>query len=525
MNAAIGTAGTTGEKLVNLYRAYIDACYQTEAGAAYYTSSNRADVFNGYDAVWDADDLTAILRCVISNSASLVPEGYSTVGIFSRDASYDRTPDLVRLAGILYGERGADSRYEYTYLTSNGTVKDMREGSGMFTAVEKMNRLTQEGLVYQLSSASATLPELKAIKDSDTNKVQGFMMYDYNQTQTLNDFYVEDTNLTGTTVQDGYDFAPIVTNVARWDTNDDGVKSTSEIMRFTESWRSVKSNGWVVNANVANDKTKLERVLKLIDYMYSNDGQILMTYGPMADKDGKNGFWYNEKATSAEIAAGAYFTYKGTKYSGTAYKGGATPTLTENTMNSFKGYEVNGFKVTDDTNLSGCKLNFTNYARRIIGSCLPIGIVKDQGFENQLTSDTGKDGALKVAAGLDNGTIKHVTLSYGTDLWYSSMTSQLPFTTLESNALTADTQKTLRSSTTKVGSDKKVWSIYTEIIMNGLSSREVSANADQGITYNVGATAADCATIMAGYGISTRVAQFNSAWSRLQTYAKKLGVM
>jgi hypothetical protein len=148
-----------------------------------------------------------------------------------------------------------------------------------------MNKLTEEGLVYKLSSASATLPELKSLKNKDSEtavKVQGFMMYDYNQTQTLNNFYVEDTSLTGVTLEEGYCFAPIVTNVARWDTNDDGIKSTDEIMRFTESWRSVKSNGWVVNAKVANDEAKLNKVLEMIDFMYSEEGQILMTYGPMA---------------------------------------------------------------------------------------------------------------------------------------------------------------------------------------------------------------------------------------------------
>jgi hypothetical protein len=270
----------------------------------------------------------------------------------------------------------------------------------------------------------------------------------------------------------------------------------------------------------------------MIDFMYSNEGQILMTYGPMADANGDGGFWYCEKATAAQIADGDYFTYRGVKYHGTSYNGRSTPTLTEKTMNSFKGLTVNGFKLTDDEAFStSCVLNFTNYARRVIGSCLPIGIVKDQGFENQMTSQTGKDSALKVSASLNNGTTKHVSLTYGDDLWYSSMTSSLPLTSQQSTALTADSQATLRSATTKVGSVKTVWSIFTEIIMNGLSTatdgtaRSVTANADSGITYKVGTTAAACKEYMESLNIGARVTTFNGAWSSLKTYAQSIGLM
>jgi hypothetical protein len=146
-----------------------------------------------------------------------------------------------------------------------------------------------------------------------------------------------------------------------------------------------------------------------------------------------------------------------------------------------------------------------------------------------MTSETGKDGALKVSAGLTNGTIKHVTLTYGSNLWYSSMTSQLPFSTTESAAITATAQKEIRSITTKVGSDKKVWNIYTEIIMNGLASsdagRTVTKNNDSGVEYTVAKTAAGVQAMLTEKGIDTRVSNFNSAWERLATYAYNAGIV
>ena len=51
MNAAIAAnANATGAQLVDLFRAYIDVCYQNEDGTAHFTASDRANLFVGYDA-------------------------------------------------------------------------------------------------------------------------------------------------------------------------------------------------------------------------------------------------------------------------------------------------------------------------------------------------------------------------------------------------------------------------------------------------------------------------------------------
>ena len=96
----------------------------------------------------------------------------------------------------------------------------------------------------------------------------GFMHYDYNQTQTV---YNE------TQLQDGEKYMAVMVPVARWN---DG---TEKFMRFTESWRSVKTGGWGISKKgVGDDQNKLFACLALIDYAYSPEGTILMSYGPDA---------------------------------------------------------------------------------------------------------------------------------------------------------------------------------------------------------------------------------------------------
>ena len=71
-------------------------------------------------------------------------------------------------------------------------------------------------------------------------------------------------------------------------------------------------------AALAYDKDKLIAALQFVDYLYSEDGQIVSTFGPMAkNANGEGGFWYNEvQANPVETqnedgtVSKNYFTYK-----------------------------------------------------------------------------------------------------------------------------------------------------------------------------------------------------------------------
>ena len=81
-------------------------------------------------------------------------------------------------------------------------------------------------------------------------------------------------------------------------------------------------------------------------------------------------------------------------------------------------------------------LNYTDFARFIIGSTLPIGS-KLQSFEYQLTSKMGKDGAHIVDKALEEGVILHTVNDMTEDnYWYTVIPTILPYDSQGSTQLT-----------------------------------------------------------------------------------------
>ena len=117
MNEAGEIDGVTA---VNMLRTYIDQAYNG------YYGTNRADLFIGQNAAWDADELVALLRCVVANPQTL--NGTDSIqGLFSReDDNNQRRVDMFRFAGVLFGVRGLESRQDYLYVGNDGKLHDAR---------------------------------------------------------------------------------------------------------------------------------------------------------------------------------------------------------------------------------------------------------------------------------------------------------------------------------------------------------------------------------------------------------------
>lgn len=400
MNDALAAGTVTGVDAVNMFRTYIDKAYNG------YYGENRADLFIGQNAAWDADELVALLRCVVANPQTL--NGTDTVqGLFSReDDNNQRRVDMFRFAGTLFGVRGLESRQDYLFIGTDGKLHDARQEADTYVALDNMNALVKEGLI---SSSFVNM------EDTDTKTMlkndAGFMHYDYNQTQTV---YNE------TQLQEGEKYMAVMVPVARWfdGTNADGV-----YMRFTESWRSVKTDGWGISkAGVANNTDKLNACLALIDYAYSPEGQILMSYGPDAFiKTNADGSYvtFNFNGTEMPVIADATFAELWDKASG----------------------------------------NYTNYARQFLGSTLSFA--KSQAFEYQCTHEVGKEGAGKISVAIGLGTIKHPELAMTENPWYTSVPTVLPNTKQENTIITTFTEL---SSNGKFSSSKGGENLFINII-------------------------------------------------------------
>ena len=406
--AKMNEAGSlSGVDAVNMLRTYIDEAY-----AGYY-GTERSNLFVGQNAAWDADELVALLRCVVANAKTL--NGTDTIqGLFTReDNNNQRRVDMYRFAGTLFGVRGLESRKDFLYVGSDGALHDARQEPATYEALDRMNAMVAEGLIS------------KAFVDSAEEKTQtylendlGFMHYDYNQTQTI---YNEDGKTLDSEAGEKYMAAMVP--VARWY---DGTDPNGVYMRFTESWRSVKTDGWGISkAGVGDDQDKLYACLKLIDYAYSEEGQILMSYGPDAFI-GEGTFVFNGKempviadATRAELWAKA-------------------------------------------------KGNYTNYARQYLGSTLSF--LKSQAFEYQCTTEVGREGAGYISTAIGLGTIHHPELAVTENKWYTSVPTILPTTSVENDQINGMTNL----GNDKFGQSKEQNNVLVNIIVGGYTEEGMS---------------------------------------------------
>lgn len=400
--AKMNEAGSmSGVEAVNMLRSYIDQAYD-----GYYGTS-RSDLFIGQNAAWDADELVALLRCVVANPQTL--NGTDSVqGLFSReDNNNQRRVDMFRFAGILFGVRGLESRQDYLYVGEDGMLYDARQMPETYEALENMNAMVQEGLI---SKAFVDMSE-ESTKTYLQNDL-GFMHYDYNQTQTV---------YNATVLNDGEKYMAVMVPVAHWydGTDEDGV-----YMRFTESWRSVKTDGWGISkAGVGDDANKLNAALALIDYAYSDKGMILMSYGP--------------DAFIKTNDDGSYVTFN--------FNGKEMPVIAD---------------ATYDELWEKASGNYTNYARQYLGSTLSFA--KSQAFEYQCTHQVGKEGAGHISNAIALGTIKHPQLAVTENPWYTSVPTVLPTTTVENDMVNSYSELKTRFSSSKDGQN-----ILVDLIASG----------------------------------------------------------
>lgn len=544
INATNGAV--TGAQLNKITQEYIKVAYKysdTENGTygqLYGTTVNGvatkiSDVFLSTYAAWDVDLLVALSRCVVTNPLLLggTAENLANIyGIAARQGTTQRRVDLTAFAGELYGIRGMESRYEYMYVGADGSIKDPRLNAESYELVSRLNALTEEGLIY--SGTEKIDGQARDI----TSKVSMLMMHDYSNTQSK-------ANWTTSTK-----LAPVSTPVSKWDTDDNGTHET--IMRFTESWRSVKNTGFcLTKAGAASSKDKLSACLALIDYLFSNDGQLLMTYGAKSSSDtNPDGWWVAEDcgniadnldkvnkisdATSYapaqyEVKANAdgskdYFAYDGKLYRGQAYAGGYVPKMTTASSQFYQGGTVNDVTMgTGDLKVSA-KYSYTDYARKIIGTTLPIGN-KNQGFEYQATEAFALTGTSNVNKCVLNGTIKHVKLSVdsGESLWYlicptSFALDQMQQTLLKSPAQTDISGKYfLNTSATK-----QITNLYIDLVYYGFDTTRYIGDVES--NGNIPANGAACVTLLNSVenAMSARVSAINGAWSNTKD-AFKIG--
>lgn len=458
----------TGAKLLKVVQEYIKVAYYVgTSNTAFYTQSGYklSDVFNGYSAAWDVDLFAALGRVMITNP-SLLKSGKDgkTIGqsgatalsdtylVNAREVNMQRHADIISWVGELYGVRGLESRYAYAYIDDEGVWQDVRGEEAGYKAMSAFHAFYEEGLVFIGKPSDG-----KKAKQSyySEGTIESMAEHDYLNTQTPAGFKVSgDTDDATYSLEDGYNYTANITAVSKWDEDGDGTIQSDEYFRFTESWRSVKDSGIAVPLDsVKNDPKKLSAVLTFIDYIFSEDGQIVMAYGqPASDANGTGGFWYNPEVATEGAQTVEGVNYKGTfRFNGKIYASNTyygkkyVPTLTKKTLDAYVGKSVNGYtfggagtgsseSASSKWTQTGVVMSYTDFARGVMGSAVNFGN-KLTSLEYQMTSEMGRRGAEKVDVAVSADIIRHVTPSLSTytysSKWYSVVPTALPFTVAE----------------------------------------------------------------------------------------------
>lgn len=449
-----------GNKALAMFKEYIQKTYN-----GHYTK--LSDLFLGYDACWDADEMVALFR--IAHAQLNDTDGAALVPLYSRETNnMQRDVDMFRFAGHLFGVRGMESRNDYLYFKKDGKLYDARMDAAAYDAVARMHNLVEEGLMTVDGSAAS---------NTYLQKDAGLMSYDYNQTQTI----YNDTLKFGdkTFAESGREYVAVMVPVAKWN---DGAE---KYMRFTESWRSVKTDGWGISAEgVKGNKDKLNAALTLIDYAFSIQGQITMSYGPDTFIKTKS-TWDNTKTLTK-------WSQVSEKYETFNFNGQEMPVISA------------GCK-SDLTKLA--QGNYTNFARRYLGSTLN-GFPKSQAFEYQCTSLTGQKGSAVLATAIGAGIIKHPVLAVNTEnMWYTSIPTTLPTTEAQETLL-----KGYTSLTDNFKSSKATKNVFYQIIKGGYEKSDGDAAVGP-------MTAAEFATFVASDWSGTAyLGVRNAQWQALLEY-------
>lgn len=408
-------AGLTGDNAVAMLREYIDKAYAGKYG------EKRSDLFLSADAAWDVDEMVALFRCAHASLHDKTENQNPLVPLFARESNNNqRLVDLFRFAGHLFGVRGLESRHDYMYFGKDGKLYDARMQPETYAAMEKMNALVKEGLITVTGTSKS---------DDFIANEAGLMSYDYNQTQTI----LNNTKMT----KEGGEYVACMVPVSRWN---DG--TGEQFKRFTESWRSVKTDGWALSAEgIGTDTNKLNAALTLIDFAFSVQGQITMSYGPDSLIKVKDA---SVEVKTWEDVAKKYETFN--------FNGVEMPVIADATY-----AELNSL----------AKGNYTNYARQYLGSTLN-GFPKSQAFEYQCTCEVGKKGAAILSGAIAEGTIEHPFLAINeANMWYTSVPTTLPQTADETTVLATFTDLNSYFSTSKGKTN-----ILFDLIATGTTGRE-----------------------------------------------------
>ena len=359
-----------GQTYVETLKAYIDDVYGAQIGTGKIWE-HRSDIFTGVNAVYNADELIALFRCVKANPGYLTGNA-STVMIpfFPRTGEANRVISFLKLSSI-WGTRGFASEQTGFWINADGKLVDGYAQEYNLYCLDLLRELQEEGLFptterWFQDGSSVT----KDYRNTVLPQGAAFMCYDYNNVSAYNNDKNPSLNSNNNKC---YNMVGVLPPLAKWQFNTTEGKLSSKgtkivgassdnkysYTRFTEDDRSLKDGGWSIVAKNVTDEEVLKKCLEIMDYLYTPEGSVLECFG------------YNDKATEAVKATG---WVKGEN--GEYIQQDADGNYYVNLSNTFKDYQVTATQGT-----------WHDFMTKYWGGCLGVGNIRSNYLESQLTGN------------------------------------------------------------------------------------------------------------------------------------------
>ncbi len=297
--------GVSGKDLAQQFKNYLKAAYGHLVDNG--TLKKYSDIFVSESAVYNCDDLVALMRVVKANPKLVSGGKADTVEVFfPRGQANNRVANILDLAQI-WGIQGLDAESNNFFFDANGKLQSLGTTQASYDALELLHDLYAEGLIVSdfyyipATGSSGTYGLDKYFKKTRNDSSFGFLMYDYSAATGAANDTVEGigTNRSARKItekdEEGKDVGisvtgirPVVSPLTMWATGKDwkhdqalSTMTGKTLTRYVESNRTLKTGSWCIPTTAQN----VEGALRLMDVTYSAYGALVNTFGPTT-------YWY-----------------------------------------------------------------------------------------------------------------------------------------------------------------------------------------------------------------------------------------
>ncbi len=398
-----------------------------------------SEIFTSQYACYNADDLIALMRCVVNNAQYLTGKDQNLYAFVPRTGEGNRLKQMTEFMNI-WGQRGVSAESGKLYFDNEGNLHDMRIEDSSYENLDRLNVLYNEGFFPAefIGGNGAVKTEWRAqcVKEGTT-----FALYDYNATSTV---YNSDVNKNSVS-----DMIAMLPPVVNWN---DGEASTG-YYHFTEDNRSLKTGGWAMPVTA-----DVDAACAVADYLWMPEGADIQDYGP------------NDTNYRAAV----------TQYDANGNRVAGAGTMKVNGQDVVKWSDKVLNASLGETNNDKFQGNWNNFMRGYVGSTQGVGHLRSDGVDYQSTlSLKAKAGLEKLNAAIQDGGLicaSTVGSSINPDnLFFYSVPTVFAITAQDQTAIQNEKANTPVDNFWKddKSADGKV--VYCRWIISGKSAAEVIA--------------------------------------------------